>query len=197
MANEDRLLLADKVLQLIEPKFCNNPVFTVSRDILLEMIADVLRTDPVSGATESYIGSDQERAFLEKKALGDLAGAAQEEQSLCGEVVTHLIAGASWFTCALPKGHADEGHRASGTCFKHGKYLGEPFTMPQCPKWPDCILAADPIGAVAPQPPKVRACNRHSDCDHFDAEYKARRNVEFVPYNQHCHDEDCEDCFGQ
>lgn len=41
-----------------------------------------------------------------------------------------------------------------------------------------------------------RSCNRHDDCDKFDKEYKEKYKVDFVPYNQHCHDEECEDCFG-
>lgn len=56
----------------------------------------------------------------------------------CGEVVTHLIAGASWYPCALPKGH-EGGHRAAGSCVAHGDYLGEVGAPPQCPKWPACV----------------------------------------------------------
>ena len=64
-------------------------------------------------------------------------------QELCGAVVIHLIAGASWFPCALLKGH-EGGHRAVGNCFKHGYYLGEECAFPQCPQWPKCeeILCA-------------------------------------------------------
>jgi hypothetical protein len=67
-----------------------------------------------------------------------------EQPPLCKEVVAYLIAGALWFACALPKGHKEEGHRAAGNCFKHGPYLGKPSSVPQCPKWPDCIDGARP-----------------------------------------------------
>lgn len=60
-------------------------------------------------------------------------------QSLCGEFVAYLIAGASWFTCALPKDHKEKEHRAAGNCLAHGPYLGEPNTPPQCPQWPKCV----------------------------------------------------------
>ena len=55
------------------------------------------------------------------------------EQPKCGAHVCHLIAGASWFPCALSKGHDGE-HRAGGSCSTHGGYLGEPNSPPQCPK---------------------------------------------------------------
>lgn len=51
-----------------------------------------------------------------------------------------------------------------------------------------------------------RSCNRHVDCD--DAErrngYRPRfterapdDNRPLTPANFHCHDDDCEDCFGK
>ena len=59
----------------------------------------------------------------------------------CGEPAGSLIAGASWFACVLPKGHAPDtsiqnvnGHRRGGNCFAHGEYVGN-----ECPKWPNCI----------------------------------------------------------
>jgi len=90
------------------------------------------------------------------------ASPVQEGPQVCGEVVAHLIAGASWFPCALPKGH-EGGHRAAGNCFTHGAYLGEPSAVPQCPKWPECTkgitLAASPAKAA---PPKC-LCDCHDD----------------------------------
>ena len=62
----------------------------------------------------------------------------QAAAAICGEYVQHLIAGASYYPCALPKGH-DGGHRAGGTCFKHGTYLGEVGAVPECPQWPTCV----------------------------------------------------------
>ncbi len=63
-----------------------------------------------------------------------LAAAVDGEE--CGECVCHLIAGHSWFPCALPKGHGG-GHRAMGKCFEHGEYLGEPESPPRCPDCPE------------------------------------------------------------
>jgi hypothetical protein len=83
-----------------------------------------------------------------KAAAMQVAKMLREPPPLCREVVTHLIAGASWFTCALLKGHKEVGHRAAGNCLKHGPYLGDPWSVPQCPKWPDC---ARPSGPSAPK----------------------------------------------
>ncbi len=44
------------------------------------------------------------------------------------------------------------------------------------------------------EPPKVRSCNRHADCD--EAEIKRQGHIGYIP-NFHCHDDCCEDCFGQ
>lgn len=41
--------------------------------------------------------------------------------------------------------------------------------------------------------PKPRPCNRHDDCDAADA--KARKSG--LLGAEHCHDDCCEDCFGQ
>lgn len=49
--------------------------------------------------------------------------------------------------------------------------------------------------AKRPQPTeqvKVRSCNRHSNCEQADVEAKARGTYGA----SHCHDDDCEDCFG-
>ncbi len=70
---------------------------------------------------------------------------------LCGEVVCHLIAGASWFVCARPK-HHDGGHRAAGNCFAHEPYLGMEGQPPQCPEWPKCISRAYATGSQPPAP---------------------------------------------
>lgn len=81
----------------------------------------------------------------------------------CNEVVCHLIAGASWFLCALPKGH-DGGHRALGNCFKHGPYYGEQGIPPRCPGWPECALqqamtpqVVGPTGGETPEPLRQKA----------------------------------------
>jgi len=39
---------------------------------------------------------------------------------------------------------------------------------------------------------KKRSCNRHNDCDKADADVKAKGGFAA----SHCHDDECEDCFG-
>lgn len=80
--------------------------------------------------TQPWDGIDRRRAADDRP-----------NSTLCNEYAGHLIAGASWFCCMLPKGHAPSehpdsvnGHLRGGTCFKHGNYAGR-----QCPKWPDCV----------------------------------------------------------
>jgi hypothetical protein len=46
---------------------------------------------------------------------------------------------------------------------------------------------------------KVKSCNRHEDCEQAEAEVLARRpdlKKSDISLSFHCHDEDCEDCFG-
>jgi len=48
-------------------------------------------------------------------------------------------------------------------------------------------------------PKRVRSCNRHSDCDAAEAAVLARnpgKTAADISLTFHCHDEDCEDCFG-
>lgn len=49
-----------------------------------------------------------------------------------------------------------------------------------------------------PQPmtePKKRSCNRHDDCDAAELEVTARIGLTNF-YGFHCHDDECEECFG-
>ena len=43
---------------------------------------------------------------------------------------------------------------------------------------------------------KIRSCNRHSDCSLAEFEY-VQKYGNSPRNNFHCHDEYCEDCFGQ
>lgn len=44
---------------------------------------------------------------------------------------------------------------------------------------------------------KTRYCNRHSDCTVADKDYLLRHPEETrVPFSHHCHDDECEECFG-
>lgn len=51
-------------------------------------------------------------------------------------------------------------------------------------------------GAAHPTNAGIRSCNRHFNCDKADEEYRAK-NGKDPWYTFHCHDEDCEDCFGK
>lgn len=62
------------------------------------------------------------------------------------------------------------------------------------PKIADAVDAAVDTGPAAPSTPTIRSCNRHRDCDAADAQVAARgRHL----WADHCHDDCCEDCFGQ
>lgn len=45
----------------------------------------------------------------------------------------------------------------------------------------------------------TKTCNRHNDCDEANKEWlrKYPGPIWSIPPNFHCHDDDCEDCFGQ
>ncbi len=45
----------------------------------------------------------------------------------------------------------------------------------------------------------IRSCNRHDDCDKANGEWLSKhpgKNFWEIPANFHCHDDECEDCFG-
>lgn len=42
-----------------------------------------------------------------------------------------------------------------------------------------------------------RTCNRHTDCDAAVLKWKAEHpQSPYTPVDFHCHDDECEDCFG-
>ncbi len=47
------------------------------------------------------------------------------------------------YACVLPEGHEGE-HRRGGTCFKHGRYVGE-----NCPDWPNCANLSPKSSPIA------------------------------------------------
>ena len=52
---------------------------------------------------------------------------------------------------------------------------------------------------VPPEPPaRRRSCNRHSNCDKAEEEVMVRRGITRAEIHTsfHCHDDECEDCFG-
>lgn len=67
-------------------------------------------------------------------------------------------------------------------------------SMAECVCSPTCACHATAPASVPPAPvttPGERTCNRHNDCDAADVRAKeAGRRA------SHCHNENCEDCFG-
>ena len=48
--------------------------------------------------------------------------------------------------------------------------------------------------------PEIKSCNRHSDCEAAVAALLAAnpgKKRHDIPFSFHCHDDECEDCFGQ
>lgn len=62
---------------------------------------------------------------------------------------------------------------------------------------PKYAIAA-PSTPPAPSPTtKKTGCNRHKDCKIADTIWREKHPDEkFIPLNFHCHDDECEDCFG-
>lgn len=61
------------------------------------------------------------------------------------------------------------------------------------------ILKTRPHGDALLRPPRrtaptSRTCNRHVDCDAAEYDYLLRQGK--LPIDFHCHDECCEECFG-
>lgn len=66
----------------------------------------------------------------------------------------------------------------------------------QCMRDADArVLSLGLTRAVPPPAEASKGCNRHKDCAQANVEYRAKHGVD-MPFNQCCHDEDCEDCFG-
>lgn len=57
-------------------------------------------------------------------------------------------------------------------------------------------MTADPT----PHDHLPKTCNRHDDCDRADEEAKAKANGDWRDPRyfgaDHCHSEDCDECFG-
>lgn len=44
---------------------------------------------------------------------------------------------------------------------------------------------------------EIKSCNRHEDCDKAEKEWLERHPcARWTPVDFHCHDECCEECFG-
>lgn len=58
-------------------------------------------------------------------------------------------------------------------------------------------VRVDPNTPLPPHP-AVERCNRHGDCVAANAKWLAEHpGQRWIPANFHCHDDDCEDCFGR
>lgn len=62
----------------------------------------------------------------------------------------------------------------------------------------ETMIATAKAALIASLPPKVRSCNRHSDCDAAEQEVMTRtgKKRHEISSSFHCHDDECEDCFG-
>lgn len=48
-----------------------------------------------------------------------------------------------------------------------------------------------------PIPAPKRECNKHNDCNEADKKWLTDHpDKKYIPVNFHCHDDECEDCFG-
>jgi len=59
------------------------------------------------------------------------------------------------------------------------------------PRLMNSIIKAGPTEVPAIR----RSCNRHDDCAEAEARFKKDKGRDPGP-NFHCHDDECEDCFG-
>src|SRR5208337_2169933 len=64
------------------------------------------------------------------------------------------------------------------------------------------ISVSDPITpeSVTPESVAKTSCNRHADCEKAEEELLARNpgmKKSDIHLNFHCHDDECEDCFGK
>ena len=59
------------------------------------------------------------------------------------------------------------------------------------------VRSSPALGAPYGQEPSIRSCNRHNDCNEANRKWLETHPLEkYVPINFHCHDDECEDCFG-
>ena len=71
-----------------------------------------------------------------------------------------------------------------------------PDIKPVLTLWGSIYVRDAPVDA---QVKMSNSCNRHSDCEVAIQEYLVKypnKKRHEIPFGFHCHDEDCEDCFG-
>lgn len=62
--------------------------------------------------------------------------------------------------------------------------------------WPDWRTSAPDRAIEHDRSKDRRSCNRHDDCNEADQQYMIVHATPFTPPNFHCHNDECEDCFG-
>jgi hypothetical protein len=81
---------------------------------------------------------------------------------------------------------------------KNGEVV-DPFDMgPKMAPMPEDLSRLDDDGGAQPPAP-ARSCNRHDNCDEAEERAVARNpgmTRADIHTSFHCHDEECEDCFG-
>ena len=74
-------------------------------------------------------------------------------------------------------------------CHAYGE-LSEEISLP-CSTVPEDLQQIDAAIALT-----GASCNRHDDCDKAVDEWKTRNPGRTIPASFHCHDDECEECFG-
>lgn len=80
-----------------------------------------------------------------------------------------------------------------------GAVPAPPADAPPKRTLPDAINLARQSAGLPTQPPLVNdfpRCNRHKDCEQAEKDRLARNPGTLCPVNFHCHDDECEQCFG-
>lgn len=80
-----------------------------------------------------------------------------------------------------------------------GSKAGHDKGCPKAAQSREELIAAAKADLLANLPTKKRSCNRHNDCDAAEQEVMTRKGItrDKINYTFHCHDDECEDCFGR
>jgi hypothetical protein len=62
---------------------------------------------------------------------------------------------------------------------------------------PRATSSSPVLGAPYGAEPSIRSCNRHSNCEEANKKWLSEHPGESsAPWSFHCHNDECEDCFG-
>jgi hypothetical protein len=123
---------------------------------------------------------------------------------MCQQGVTFLPSGNHWSGTPCPARRIrelKEGVKPMSGTFEDGRNaavsLLEQLFKSAGIQAPNVLLQLRSIKdpSTAPKATQPSECNRHSDCDAADAAYRKREGRD-PSYSFHCHDDECEDCFG-